>query len=42
MQVVSKCFDVREHVFGSMYVPCTVCDGVRRAHVVVILVGVEK
>ena len=21
MQVVSKCFDVREHVFGSMYVP---------------------
>ena len=37
-----RCFEVREHVFGSMYVPCTVCGGVRRAHVVVILVGVEK
>ena len=37
-----RCFEVREHVFGSMYVPCTVCVGARRAYVVVILVGVAK
>ena len=37
-----KCFDVSEHVVGSMYVPCTVCGGVRCAHVVVTLVGVAK
>ena len=37
-----RCLDVIEHVLGSMYVPCIVCVGARRAHVVVTLVGVLK
>ena len=37
-----RCLEVIEHVLGSMYVPCIVCVGVRRAHVVVTLVGVLK
>ena len=37
-----RCLEVIEHVLGSMYVPCIVCVGARRAHVVVTLVGVLK
>ena len=37
-----RCLEVIEHVLGSMYVPCIVCVGVRRAHVVVTRVGLPK
>ena len=37
-----RCFDVIEHVLGSMYVPCIVRVGYLCAHVVVTRVGVLK
>ena len=37
-----RCLEVIEHVLGNMYVPCIVCVGARRAHVVVTFVGMLK